>query len=239
MSAPLDPPSSKWQFPDADRADRHGVVCVGADLEPATVIAAYRSGLFPMPIGGRRFRRLAWWSPDPRGVLEPDALRVSRSLRRSLRRYDVRVDTAFESVIDACADPRRSGAWITPEIRDAYVELHRRGRAHSLEAFDPGSGELVGGLYGLAVGGLFAGESMFHRATDASKVALVRLVELLRDDGNDGAGRLVDVQWATAHLMTLGVTEIARATYLEKLAEAIELPPPPGFSAASGAASRR
>lgn len=231
MSAPIDLPPSRWQFPSAARADRHGVVCVGADLEPATVIAAYRHGLFPMPIGGKRFRRLAWWSPDPRGVLAVDSLRITRSLRRSLRRYEVRVDTAFESVIDACADPRRSGAWITTEIRDAYVELHRRGWAHSVEAFDPGTGELMGGLYGLAIGGLFAGESMFHRATDASKVALVHLVGLLRDDGDDGTGRLVDVQWATPHLTTLGVVEIPRATYLKRLAAAIERPSPSGFDA--------
>ncbi|HET8931714.1 MAG TPA: leucyl/phenylalanyl-tRNA--protein transferase [Acidimicrobiales bacterium] len=237
MSAPIDLPPPRWQFPTAERADRHGVVCVGADLEPATVIAAYRRGLFPMPIGGRRFRRLAWWSPDPRGVLPIDALRVTRSLRRSRRRFDVRIDTAFEAVIDACADPHRSGAWITPDIRAAYVELHRRGWAHSVEAFDIDSGELTGGLYGLAIGGLFAGESMFHRATDASKVALVHLVEVLRDDGHDGAGRLVDVQWATPHLTTLGVIEIPRPEYLTRLATALALPLPSRFTGTNGDAS--
>ncbi len=230
MAAPIVPPPSEWQFPDPSLADRHGIVCVGADLEPATVLAAYRHGLFPMPIGGRRFRRLAWWSPDPRGVLPLDGLRISRSLRRSLRRYEIRIDTAFVDVIEACADPDRPGAWITPEMRDAYVELHRLGWAHSVESYDPESGALVGGCYGLAIGGLFAGESMFHHAPDASKVALVHLVEHLRDDGAEGAGRLLDVQWRTDHLASLGVVEISRDRYLERLASALELPLPAVFA---------
>lgn len=230
MAAPIVPPPSEWQFPDPSLADRHGIVCVGADLEPATVLAAYRHGLFPMPIGGRRFRRLAWWSPDPRGVLPLDGLRISRSLRRSLRRYEIRIDTAFVDVIDACADPDRPGAWITPEMRDAYVELHRLGWAHSVESYDPDTGALVGGCYGLAIGGLFAGESMFHHAPDASKVALVHLVEQLRDDGAEGAGRLLDVQWRTDHLASLGVVEISRDRYLERLLRALELPLPAVFA---------
>ncbi len=236
---PSELPPSKWQFPDPNQADRHGVVCAGADLAPATVLAAYRQGLFPMPVGGRRFRRLAWWSPDPRGVLPLDGLRVTRSLRRSLRRYELRVDTAFAAVIDACADPHRAGAWITADLRDAYVELHRLGWAHSVEAYDPDTGGLVGGLYGLAIGGLFAGESMFHRAADASKVALVHLVDLLRDDGEDGAGRLVDVQWRTDHLATLGVVEIPRSEYLSRLTTALALPLPSGLTATTGDAPSR
>ena len=234
MHAPIDPPPTRWQVPDPRHADRHGGVCTGGDLGPGPVLAAYRQGLFPMPVGSRRFRRLAWWSPDPRGVLEPDGLVVSRSLRRSLRRYEVRLDTAFADVIDACADPGRPGAWITAEIRDAYLELHRLGWAHSVETFDPDTGELVGGLYGLAIGGLFAGESMFHRATDASKVALVHLVGLLRDDGRDGAGRLIDVQWRTDHLATLGVLDIPRAAYLARLPATLALPLPACFSGTSG-----
>lgn len=202
------------------------MVCLGGDLEPGTVLEAYRSGLFPMHVGRGRQRRLAWWSPDPRGVLPLDGLRITRSLRRSLRRYEVRVDTAFGDVVAACADPARTGAWITPEIIAAYRGLHELGWAHSVETFDPDTGELVGGLYGLAVGGLFAGESMFHRATDASKVALVHLVERLRDDGTDGAGRLLDVQWRTDHLATLGVVEIPRVDYLERLERALGLPEP-------------
>ena len=230
MSVPSELPPSKWQFPDPNQADRHGIVCAGADLAPATILAAYRQGLFPMPVGGKRFRRLAWWSPDPRGVLPLDALHVTRSLRRSLRRYETRIDTAFSDVIGACADPRRSGAWITHDLRNAYVELHRLGWAHSVEAFDRDTGELAGGLYGLAIGGLFAGESMFHRAPDASKVALVHLVEVLRDDGRSGAGRLVDVQWRTDHLASLGVVEIPRSEYLRRLRDALEQPLPPRLS---------
>lgn len=229
VSVPIELPPSKWQFPEPHRADRHGVVCAGGDLAPSTVLAAYRQGLFPMPVGRGRFRRLAWWSPDPRGVLLPDALRVSRSLRRSLRRYEVRVDTAFEAVIDACADPQRSGAWITADIRDAYVELHRLGWAHSVETYDT-DGTLVGGLYGLAIGGLFAGESMFHRATDASKVALVHLVGLLSDDADGRSGRLVDVQWRTDHLASLGVVEIPRADYLRRVETALALDLPSVFA---------
>lgn len=187
-----------------------------------------------MPIGGRRLHRLAWWSPDPRGVLPLEGLRVSRSLRRSLRRYQIRVDTAFAAVIDACADPRREGAWITRDIRDAYIELHQMGWAHSVETFDPDTGELIGGLYGLSIGGLFAGESMFHRATDASKVALVHLIGMLRDDGNNGAGRLLDVQWRTDHLATLGVIEVERATYLRRLATALTMTTPQAFDDACG-----
>ncbi|MGH9274493.1 MAG: leucyl/phenylalanyl-tRNA--protein transferase, partial [Acidimicrobiales bacterium] len=173
---PIEPPSSSWGFPDPGSADEHGVVGVGADLEPGTLLAAYRAGLFPMPL--HRGGPMAWWSPDPRGVLPLDRLRVSRSLRRSCRRYEIRIDTAFADVVDACASPRRPGGWISPAIRAAYGELHRLGWAHSVEAWDDEG--LAGGLYGVAMGGLFAGESMFHRRRDASKVALVSLVELLR-----------------------------------------------------------
>lgn len=230
MAPPIEPPPTPWQFPDPAVADDHGVVCLGADLEPGTILAAYRRGLFPMHIGsGLRRRRLAWWSPDPRGVLPLDGLRVSRSLRRSVRRYEVRVDTAFEAVMDACADPDRKGAWINDGIRAAYTRLHRLGWAHSVETFDPASGELVGGLYGLAIGGLFAGESMFHHATDASKVALVHLVDVLRDDGADGASRVLDVQWRTAHLASLGVVDVPRTVYLARLHTALTLPLPTIF----------
>ena len=173
-----------------------------------------------MPVSAGGDELLVWWSPDPRGVLPLDGLRVSRSLRRSCPRFDVRVDTAFEAVVDGCADPSRSGRWITPSIRDAYVRLHRLGWAHSVEAWD-GDG-LAGGLYGVAVGGLFAGESMFSRRTDASKVALVGLVDRLRD----GGASLLDVQWVTPHLASLGAVEVTRADYLGRLAEAIALPEP-------------
>jgi leucyl/phenylalanyl-tRNA--protein transferase len=186
---------------------------VGADLEPGTLLAAYRSGLFPMPIGRRR---LGWWSPDPRGVLPLDGLRVSRSLRRSLRRFELRVDTAFRDVVLACAAPDRSGRWINTEIVDAYHELHLLGWAHSVESWTP-AGVLVGGLYGVAVGGLFAGESMFSTVSDASKVALAGLVQHLRDCEMT----LLDVQWQTDHLASLGVIEVSRPHYLHLLADAL------------------
>ncbi len=217
---PVEPPSTLWAFPDPAGADEHGIVGLGADLEPGTLLAAYRSGTFPMPLvpGGP----LAWWSPDPRGVLPLDGLRLTRSLRRSCRRYEVRIDTAFAAVVQACADPGRDGGWITHEIASAYGRLHELGWAHSVEAWDEDG--LAGGLYGVGVGGLFAGESMFHRRTDASKAALVALVELLRADADDR--RLLDVQWRTEHLATLGVVEISRSAYLARLARALEAPLP-------------
>jgi leucyl/phenylalanyl-tRNA--protein transferase len=223
----VEPPPSRYAFPrraaQIARLARGGeIVGAGADLEPGTLLAAYRSGLFPMPA---QPGLMAWWSPDPRGIVPLDGLRVSRSLRRSCARFEIRVDTACEEVIEECADERRIGAWIDPEIKAAYLRLHQLGWVHSVEAWD-GNGRLAGGLYGVAVGGLFAGESMFHRQTDASKVALVGLVELLRDEG---AGpwdrRLLDVQWVTPHLATLGAVEVTRTHYHQLLAAALTLPP--------------
>jgi leucyl/phenylalanyl-tRNA---protein transferase len=210
---PVDLPPSRWDFPPAGAADADGLVAVGGDLEPATIVAAYRGGLFPMPVG----RHLAWWSPDPRGVIE--RLHVSRSLRRTRRRFEIRIDSDFAAVVDACAGSDRPGGWITPAIRRAYVRLHDLGWAHSVEAWSP-DGALAGGVYGVAVGGLFAAESMFHRETDASKAALAALAERL------GPRALLDVQWCTPHLSTLGAVEIARPEYLRRLAAALEAPPP-------------
>jgi leucyl/phenylalanyl-tRNA---protein transferase len=203
------------------------VVGVGADLEPGTLLSAYRSGIFPMPVAAGGDELLVWWSPDPRGVLPLDDLRVSRSLRRSCARFEIRVDTAFEAVIDGCADPSRTGRWITTSIRDAYVRLHHLGWVHSVEAWDDAG--LAGGLYGVAVGGLFAGESMFHRRTDASKVALVALVDRL----TDGGASLLDVQWVTPHLRSLGAVEVPRSTYLGRLADAVRDPLPAAFLSGS------
>ncbi len=218
MGPPVEPPSSAWEFPRADTADANGVVGVGADVDPGTLLAAYRSGLFPMPVepGGP----MAWWSPDPRGVLEIADLKVSRSLRRSLDRYEIRIDTAFAEVVVACADPARDRGWIDESIAGAYTELHRLGWAHSVEAWDESG--LAGGLYGVAVGGLFAGESMFHRRTDASKVALHGLVEVM----GTGAHRLVDVQWCTTHLARMGAREISREHYLERLGDLVTVAGP-------------
>lgn len=223
MTPPVEPPPTRWALPAPDRADADGIAGIGADLEPGTLLAAYRSGLFPMPI--KQPPVVAWWSPDPRGILPLDGLRVTRSLRASCRRYEVRIDTAFDAVIEGCADPGRAFGWIDEEIIAAYRGLHRLGWAHSVEAWNA-DGELAGGLYGVAIGGLFAGESMFHRERDASKVALVRLVEDLRN----GGASLLDVQWSTEHLASLGVIEIRRADYLRRLAVAVEQPLPPTFA---------
>jgi leucyl/phenylalanyl-tRNA--protein transferase len=204
-----------WQFPSPDSAPED-LVCLGGDLEPGTLLAAYRAGLFPMPYDRRR---LGWWSPSQRGILPLDGLRVTRSLRRSLRRYETRIDTAFAAVMTACASVRRRGGWITPAFIAAYTALHELGWTHSVEAWTP-NGELAGGLYGVAIGGFFAGESMFYRRTDASKAALVALVEHMQASGMT----LLDVQWVTPHLASLGATELARSQYLARLADALVLP---------------
>jgi leucyl/phenylalanyl-tRNA--protein transferase len=221
---PIEPPPTRWRFPSVDEADEHGIVAIGGDLEAGTLLAAYRLGLFPMPAG--RDGPMAWWSPDPRGVLPLATFEPSRSLQRSTRRYEVRVDTAFAQVVDACSDPTRPGGWITDEIRLAYVGLHELGWAHSVESWDDDG--LAGGLYGVAIGGLFAGESMFSRRTDASKVALASLVGILRADENER--RLLDVQWASAHLRSLGAVEVPRPSYLARLSGALDLELPTGWT---------
>jgi leucyl/phenylalanyl-tRNA--protein transferase len=217
MSTPPDePPPTRWRLPEPDRADADGIAGVGADLEPGTLLAAYRTGLFPMPLGRRS---IAWFSPDPRAIIPLDGLHVSRSLRRSLSRFEVRRDTRFADVMLRCAVPRRPGGWITPKFVRAYVRLHELGWAHSFECYDGDT--LVGGLYGVRVGGLFAGESMFHTATDASKVALVALVRWLQETG----AALLDVQWMTPHLASLGAVDLRRAEYLARLDAAIRVGP--------------
>jgi leucyl/phenylalanyl-tRNA---protein transferase len=238
VEPPLEPPASRYAFGPLDALPPgEEIVGLGADLEPGTILAAYRSGIFPMPVSRRG--PIGWWSPDPRGVLHLDDLRVSRSLRAASRRFEIRVDTAYDDVIRACADPRRPSGWIRRDVIEAYARLHELGWVHSIEAWsvDPGGGErLAGGLYGVAVAGLFAGESMFHRERDASKAALVALVDMLRAAsdrdivGRQAAGRVVprrllDVQWATPHLVSLGATEVSRADYLALLQDALALPP--------------
>ncbi|QWC86317.1 leucyl/phenylalanyl-tRNA--protein transferase [Nocardioidaceae bacterium] len=230
--APVEPEPSRWALPDL-RGTAHGrragdVVALGADLAPGTLLAAYRAGLFPMRLDEGDFSEMAWWSPVHRGVLPVGDFPVRRSLRQSARDMEVRVDTAFAQVVRACADPPRDGAWIDPDIEEAYNELHRLGWAHSVEVWQ--HDELVGGLYGIAVGGLFAGESMFHRVRDASKVALWGLVTRLDDEHAER--RLLDVQWRTDHLATLGVVEVSREDYLDRLARALDLPLPAAFAGA-------
>lgn len=220
MDSPFGPPVT-WCDDD--------LIAVSREFDPELVLAAYRSGVFPMPV---RRGLMGWWSPLDRAVLPLNGLRVTRSLRKMQHRYEIRFDTAFEAVLDGCADPRRPSGWINASVRRVYRELHRAGIVHSVESWTP-DGQLAGGLYGVSLGGLFAGESMFHRpdiGRDASKVALIALVDLLnRDSGPD---RLLDVQWRTEHLASLGVVEIGRPDYLQRLFLALTLPAP-DFSAAA------
>ena len=212
---PIEPPPSPWDFPDpsAVRGELAGsdVIAVGADLEPGTLLAAYRAGLFPMRVEGA----LAWWSPDPRGVIPVNGMPLSRSLRRAIPRFGVTIDAAFTAVMRGCADPRRPHGWIDDSFIDAYSRLHELGWAHSVEVWQQGT--LAGGLYGVRIERFFAGESMFHRISNASKVACWAALELLRSDGVT----LFDVQWTTPHLRSLGAIDFPRDRYLRKLREAV------------------
>ena len=204
-------------FPNPRDAEPSGLVAVGGDLSVARLVAAYRSGIFPWTASP-----ITWWSPDPRGVLDINDLHISRSLQRTLRQkqFKVTFDQDFGAVIAGCAAaPREEGAtWISPAFRKAYLELHRSGAAHSVEVWN--GSDLVGGVYGVLIGGFFAGESMFHRQSDASKVGLVRLVEWLRSRGVV----LFDTQMVTPVTASLGAREIPRADYLTRLRQAIDLP---------------
>jgi leucyl/phenylalanyl-tRNA---protein transferase len=213
---PRAPAPTTWTFepPPDDHPD--DLWAFGADLEPGTLLAAYRLGLFPMPIGPR----LGWFSPPRRGVVPLESFAPARSLRRAARRFDVRVDTAFADVVAGCARPGDPHSWIDAGIEAAYGRLHELGWAHSVEAWDADG--LAGGLYGVGLGGLFAAESMFFARTDASKAAFVALVERLRAAG-DADRRLLDVQWLTPHLAFLGAIEVSRAEYRRRLAHALPL----------------
>ncbi len=209
------------RFPPVEFASPEGLLAVGGDLSAERLLAAYRHGIFPWYSAGQP---ILWWSPDPRMVLFPDRIKVSRSLRKRLRRgeYTLRCDTRFRAVMEGCAAPRRApaaaaGTWITPEMIEAYVRLHELGYAHSVECWR--GDELLGGLYGVALGGAFFGESMFSRAPDASKVALVYLARQLERWGF----RLIDCQVPSAHLASLGAVEIRRRVFLDLLGEALRL----------------
>lgn len=209
-------------FPPTTAAldEPNGLLAAGGRLDTPTLLAAYRSGIFPWY---QAPQPILWWSPDPRSVLFPDALRVSRSLRRTLRRdrFLLAADRAFPEVMRACAAPRdtQGGTWIDNDMIRAYSELHAHGWAHSIEIHDQ-DGALVGGLYGLAIGGAFFGESMFSRVTDASKVALVALVSLLRARG----GTLIDCQVSNPHLQSLGARDIPRLDFERRLAQTVDGP---------------
>ena len=208
---------SRFDLPDP-RSARGDVVAVGGDLSPGTVLQAYRKGMFPMELEDGH---LGWWCPIDRAVLPLDGMQVSRSLRQSTRRFTVTVDRDFDGVIAACATPDREGSWISGEFVEAYTELHRLGWAHSVEVWDIDEA-LVGGLYGISIGGLFAGESMFHHLRDASKVALVHIMVVMNGRG----GSLLDIQWLTPHLASLGGMVVGRDRYLEDLSDALKLPGP-------------
>lgn len=215
---PLDPGPLRWALPDAAAApDGREDLAVGADLAPATLLAGYGRGLFPMPDHGR----LVWWSPDPRGVIGPDGVHISRSLRRAARGTTVSVNQAFDEVLRLCAHPDRSGAWITEGYAASYRSLRELGWAHSVEVWR--EDDLIGGLFGIEIGGLFCGESMVRQATDGSKLALWATASLLA--GPDSQQRLFDVQWLTPHLARMGAIEIPRSRYLARLQAALELPP--------------
>jgi leucyl/phenylalanyl-tRNA---protein transferase len=197
------------------------LVAVGGDLSPQTLLAGYIQAMFPMPlpdglqVEGSDYAPIGWWSPNPRGILPLDALKVSRSLRKSCERFTTTINTAFPDVIISCADPDRPHGWIDDDIIDAYIRLHELGWAHSVETWEDDT--LVGGLYGVAIAGFFAGESMFHKRTDASKVALVRLVHQMNANGF----ALLDIQWLTPHLANLGATEVAKDDYMTLLGSAL------------------
>jgi len=216
---PSEPPPTIWTLsrPPADHP--HDAWAVGADLEPGTLLAAYRAGIFPMRVEGD----LVWWSPVRRAVIPVERYAPPRSVRRASRGFEIRLDSAFAEVIRGCADPGRPHCWIDEEFVSAYTRLHEAGWAHSIEAWDAAG--LAGGLYGVASGGLFAAESMFHRRTGASKAALLGLVERLR---SAGGARLLDVQWATPHLASVGAVEVSRAEYHRRLDAALGLGDPFG-----------
>jgi leucyl/phenylalanyl-tRNA--protein transferase len=200
-------------FPDPALADAEGLVAIGGDLGSDRLLAAYRAGIFPWTVDP-----ITWWSPDPRAIFELDGFHVPQSLAQVIRKggFEVTVDQSFRAVMEGCAAPApgRGGAWITEEFIEAYTRLHRQGHAHSVEYRL--KGELVGGIYGVSIGGLFAGESMFHRVNDASKVALYHLVRHLRRRGFV----LFDIQMVTPATKPLGAIEIPRREYLQRLSAA-------------------
>lgn len=212
-------------FPPVEHASPEGLLAIGGDLSSARLLDAYRHGIFPWYSAGQP---ILWWSPDPRAVLYPERFRVSRSLGKTLRknRFAVTFDHDFEAVIQACAEPRligrtpSAGTWITREMKAAYIELYHAGYAHSVEAWS--GSQLVGGLYGVALGRAFFGESMFHRETDASKVATAGLVKLLKQ----WKFHFIDCQLPSGHIISLGAVEVPRPRFLEELNAALQYPDP-------------
>jgi leucyl/phenylalanyl-tRNA--protein transferase len=219
----IDPESRELDFPDVELAlkEPDGLLAIGGDLSVPRLLQAYRQGIFPWYGPGQP---ILWWSPDPRLVLYPERLHVSRNLARTLKKaaFEVTMDTVFESVIRACAAPRAadSGTWIMPEMEQAYLDLYRQGHAHSVECWQ--AGKLVGGLYGVSVGRMFFGESMFATASDASKVALAQLAQQLAAWNF----RLIDCQVHTSHLVSMGANTMSRNEFVYVLKKTCALPGP-------------
>lgn len=210
------PTECRWSFPTHDQwDDDDDVVAVGADLAPDTLLFAYSHGMFPMFLD-KRHSELGWWSPVQRGIIPLHGLRITKSMRNSARKFHCTVNVAFEEVMNACATTHTQGNWIDAQFIKAYSELHQLGHAHSIEVWN-NNDELVGGLYGVRINNFFAGESMFHRETDASKVALMFLVDLMTLAGMT----LLDTQWQTEHLASLGCIEVPRDAYLALLSDAV------------------
>ena len=207
---------ARFPSPNTALVEPDGLLCAGGDLKPETIITAYSQGIYPWFSNGQP---ILWWTPDPRMVLFPDEFTISKSLAKTMRqeKFEVRFNTAFRQVIEGCAAPREDGGgtWIVDEIQNAYTALHKMGHAHSAESWR--DGQLVGGLYGVAIGKVFFGESMFARETDASKVAFATMVNKLRADGF----QLIDCQQQTKHLASFGARPIARALFMQHLAELI------------------
>ncbi|WP_411276892.1 leucyl/phenylalanyl-tRNA--protein transferase [Gaiella sp.] len=212
---PIEPPPTPWALTRPPDDHPHDAWAHGADLEPGTILSAYRAGIFPMRVDDE----LVWWSPPRRAVIHVEGFRPTRSLRRAARPYEIRVDAAFAEVLEGCADPARPHGWIDRSFKEAYTELHQLGWVHSIEAWDDEG--LAGGLYGIGSGGLFAAESKFHHRSGASKAAVLALVLHLAACGGP---RILDVQWSTPHLRSLGAVEVARAEYHRLLDGALPLP---------------
>jgi len=219
MPTPLD--ASVWDFPAPEQMPKDDLVTLGADLKPETLIDSYKHGIFPMHLQIENKREIGWWSPQQRGILPLNKINISSSLKKSMKKYFVTFDQDFDTVIEGCGDDKRPKGWINKDIKTAYKKLFELGYVHSVEVWNK-KDELVGGLYGVEVNGLFAGESMFHKQTDASKTAMVYLVNQLKEAGGE---RIFDVQWQTPHLKSMGVIKISRAKYISLLPEVLNTPP--------------
>jgi leucyl/phenylalanyl-tRNA---protein transferase len=219
MPTPLD--ASVWDFPSLEQMPKDDLVTLGADLKPETLIDSYKHGIFPMHLQIENKQEIGWWSPLQRGILPLNKINVSSSLKKSMKKYFVTFDQDFDAVIEGCGDDKRPKGWINKDIKTAYKKLFELGYVHSVEVWNK-KDELVGGLYGVEVNGLFAGESMFHKQTDASKTAMVYLANQLKEAGGE---RIFDVQWQTPHLKSMGVIKISRAKYISLLPEVMNTTP--------------